>query len=403
MLKNIRRLLIIFAIALLAGGVGYKLGTSEVKVGWANFKPSVEVVNKLPPQSKAADFSLFWRVWDEVMAKYVDRSKLDSQKMVYGAISGMVSALGDPYTVFLPPQQNQEVKEELNGSFEGIGAQLGVKDKKIVVVAPLIGQPADKSGLLAADWIVKVDGAETTNWTLPQAVTQIRGPRGTKVTLTVFHPKADKPVDITIVRETIVLKSVDWKLMDRIAYVQLVRFGDETNSQWDKTVLEINKSASVSAMILDLRNNPGGFLSGAVYVASEFLESGVVVKQESRLVGPQTYSVSRVGKLLKIPTVVLVNQGTASASEILAGALQAVGRAKLIGSQTFGKGSVQEAEDLPNGSGLHVTTAKWLLSNDVWVNGTGLTPDVKIENDQNDPSRDLQLARAIELLTTTSQ
>ncbi len=396
--QKIKSIALILVIGLLCGVLGYKLGTTEVKLKVAASKiPNLQIINKVPADKQAADFSLFWKVWDEITTKYVDKTKVDSQKMVYGAISGMVSSLGDPYTLFLPPTQNEQVKEDLNGSFEGIGAELGVKDNKIVVVAPLPDSPAEKAGVITADWIIKVDGNDTSKWTLPETVAKIRGKKGTSVTLSVLQPKDNKPTDITIVRDAIILKSVSWKMVNKVAVIQLSRFGDQTNSQWDKVVDEIVASNS-AGVVLDLRNNPGGLLTSSVYVASEFLESGVVVKQQNYDGNSQTYSVNRLGKLLKVPLVVLVNGGTASAGEILAGSLQAVKRAQIVGAQSFGKGSVQEAEDLDNGAGLHVTVAKWLLSNDVWINGKGLTPDVKIENDATDPTKDLQLYKAIEVL-----
>lgn len=392
--------------------IGYKLGTNEVTVSWQKFSPKLEVVNKMPPNGPV-DFSLFWSVWDEVQEKFVDKSKLDSQKMVYGAVAGMVATLGDPYTVFLPPQQNKDVKDDLNGSFEGIGAQLGIKDKRIIVVAPLPGSPAQKTGVKTGDWIVKVDGKETASWSLPETVAKIRGRKGTTVTLNIYHDGDAKPRDVSIVRDTIVLKSVSWRTatstasanLKPVAYLQLVRFGDKTDPQWNSVVTEISSylatsSASTAGLVLDVRNNPGGYLAGAVYVAAEFTPSGVVVKQQDYKGDTQTYSIDRRGKLLSVPMVVLVNNGTASAAEILAGALQLKGRAKIVGVQSFGKGSVQATQDLPGGTGLHITVAKWLLSNDTWINGVGLTPDVNVENDEKDPIRDLQLEKAIELLNS---
>ncbi len=408
--RLIKNFVLLLALVLVAGGVGYKLGTNEVKVSWKKYSPNVQVVNKLP-STQPVDFSLFWAVWDEVSQKFVDKTKLDTQKMVYGAISGMVASLGDPYTVFLPSAQNKEVKDDLNGSFEGIGAQLGIKDNRIVVIAPLPDSPAEKMGIKTGDWVVKVDGKETKDWTLPEAVAKIRGPKGSKVVLNIFHPGDSLAKDVTITRDTILLKSVTWKQVSSTAsanlkpvvYLGLSRFGDQTDPQWDKTVADIDgflatSSGKVSGVILDLRNNPGGYLAGAVYTAGEFLPSGVIVKQQDYQGQTQTYSVDRPGKLLSVSLVVLVNQGTASAGEILAGALQVAKRAKVVGMQTFGKGSVQSSEDLPSGAGLHVTVAKWLLANDVWINGTGLTPDIKIENDDKDPTRDLQLEKAVEVL-----
>jgi len=409
--KLIRNFSLAICLVLIGGLVGYKFGTNQIDFALKNNFPVVTIVNKETPKDKTVDFRLFWDVWEEVSAKYVDKSKIDQQKMVYGAISGMVSAVGDPYTLFLPPQANKDSKGDLNGTFEGIGAQLGVKDKRIVVIAPIADSPAQKAGVRTGDWIIKVDGKETANWTLPGTVAKIRGDRGSSVTLTVLHTDDEKPLDIKIVRDTVVLKSVDWKLysstasasLKPAAYLQLSRFGDRTDPQWDNSVAAIagymaTSSAKTSGVILDLRNNPGGYLVGAVYVASEFMPSGVVVKQVDYKANTQTYSVDRKGNLLDAPLVVLVNQGTASAGEILAGALQASKRAKVVGMQTFGKGSVQSTEDLPGGAGMHITVAKWLLSNDFWVNGTGLTPDIKIDNDEKDPTRDFQLEKALEVL-----
>ena len=400
-----RNIFLILIIGLFCGAVGYKLGTTELKVKLAASKiPNLEIINKIPSDKKAADFSLFWKVWEELSLKYVDKSKLDSQKMVYGAISGMVAALGDPYTLFLAPVQNQNSKEDLNGSFEGIGAQLGTKENKTVVIAPLANSPAEKAGIKAGDWILKVDGNDISSLSLPEVVSKIRGPKGTPVTVSVLHPNGDKPVDVTIIRQVIILSSVEWSKEKNTVHLRLMRFGDQTQPQWDNAVNEINQyiatsSGKVTGVILDVRNNPGGYLTESVYIASEFLSSGVVVKQKNYRDEVLTYSVNRLGKLLTVPLVVLINQGSASASEILAGALQGAGRAKLVGAKSFGKGSVQEVSDLTSGAGLHITTAKWLLSNDVWINGTGLTPDVKIDNDEKDLTKDLQLEKAVEILS----
>jgi carboxyl-terminal processing protease len=410
--RAIRNIFILITVAVVAGMVGYKVGTNEVKVKWASYKPSFNVTNKFPPTSKDADFSQFWTVWNEVTEKYVDKSKIDTQKMVHGAIAGMVSAVDDPYTMFLPPRANQESKEDLNGTFEGIGAQLDVdKDKRIVIVSPLPDSPAIKAGLLAGDYIIKVNGEDITKLTLPEVVTKIRGPKNTQVTITIYRNGEQDTRDFTITRDAIVLKSVEWRVAEStssaslkpVAYIHLARFGDKTDSQWMKVVDDINSylatsSANNAGVVLDLRNNPGGYLTGAVDIASEFLKSGVVVKQKNYLGMEESYSVTRVGKLLNVPLVVLINKGSASASEILAGSLQAAKRAKLVGVQSFGKGSVQEVKDFGNGSGLHVTIAKWLLSNDVWVQKVGLKPDVSVEMDPNKPGSDVQLERAIEVL-----
>ncbi|OGG05651.1 hypothetical protein A2872_04515 [Candidatus Gottesmanbacteria bacterium RIFCSPHIGHO2_01_FULL_42_12] len=407
-LSTIRNLIIILIFGVLSGGIGYRLGYQGVTAGIKEFRPDFKIENRVPQNPPAADFTLFWEVWNRVSTQYVDKTKIDPQKMVWGAISGMVAGIGDPYTVFLPPKENKESKESLNGSFEGIGAQLGVKEKRIVVVAPISGAPAELAGLKAGDWITKVDGQETFNWSLPETVSKIRGPKGTKVTLTIIRGDSNKPLEFEIVRDTITIKSVEWKTVDatgsasstgNVIYLRLSRFGDDTNKDWDNAVDEIKKIEKGKGLVLDLRNNPGGYLQSAVYIASEFLKAGqLVVKQDNNNGTSEEYKVTRVGKLLDIPVVILINEGSASASEILAGAIHDYKRAKLVGEKSFGKGSVQEAQDLPNGAGLHVTISKWLLPLGDWINGKGLTPDVKIELDEAQPDKDLQLIEGIKLL-----
>lgn len=415
-LKTVRNLILGLALLLLVFGGGYKLGQRQTAFSWQNFKPQLSLSNTLTPVSFARiDFSLFWDVWNRLEKSYIDKKALDPQKMVYGAISGMVSSLDDPYTVFLNPTQQKETKEDLGGSFEGIGAQLGIKEKKILVVAPLKDTPAEKAGIKAGDWIVEVDGKQTLNWTLPETVSKIRGPKGTKVKLTILHENETKPTEAEIVRNTILVKSVEWKTQQcskatrqqcAVAYLKLSQFGDQTNSEWDKAVGEINSAYQkneVKGVVLDLRNNPGGYLSGAVYLVGEFLPPGTLVVQQEEAGGlRKPYNVERNALLPKIPLVVLINKGSASASEIVAGALRDHKRAKLIGETSFGKGSVQDAQELSAGAGLHVTIAKWLLPKGDWINGTGIKPDfeVKLESPSADgeATQDAQLGKAIELL-----
>ena len=408
-LRVIRNFILILAFTVLVGGIGYNLGKREVNVSWKNFKPQISVSNLMPPATSSVDFSIFWDVWQRIEKNYIDKKALDPQKMVWGAISGMVASLGDPYTVFLTPQQQKESKEELGGQFEGIGAQLGIKDKKIVVVAPLKDTPAEKAGIKAGDWIVKVDDKDTVSWTLPETVSRIRGPRGTKVVLTVVHELQEQPVEIEITRDTILVKSVEWEKKEGVAYSQksfaylkLSRFGDQTSAEWEKATGEIITSyqkGEVKSLILDLRNNPGGYLAGAVYIAGEFLARGTLVVQQEQASGiGESYSVDRQGKLLDIPMVILINKGSASASEIVAGALRDYNRARLVGETSFGKGSIQEAQDLPGGAGLHITTAKWLLPKGEWINGAGIKPDIELAMDEKNPTADPQLEKAIETL-----
>lgn len=402
-------------LLMIAGLIGYYFGISNVSISWKNYKPSITVVNKeVPARFSSVDFSSFWDIWQKLEANYYDKTKLDPAKMLSGAIEGMTQSLGDPYTLYLPPTQNTNFKNGLAGQFSGIGAELGTKDKQIIVVAPLVGSPAEKAGIKAGDLILRVDAETTLNWTLPSAVDKIRGPKGTSVTLSILHKDSEKPQDIKIVRDIITVKSVTgWvkKVRDidsvkiekdqKIAYVRLSQFGDATKNDWTSVINDINlkiqADKTIKGLILDLRNNPGGYLDDAAFIASEFLpKDRVVVWQES---GSEKKSkkVERMGLFtsLEFKVTVLINKGSASASEIVAGALRDNKRAVLVGETSFGKGTIQQATDLGNGAGLHITIAKWLTPNGTWVNGSGLAPDMEVKLDDKDPSRDTQLEKAI--------
>lgn len=390
--------------------LGWQLGHKEAQIKWASFKPTVTITSKEPPKDINVDFKLFWDTWNLVSGAYIDKKALDHEKMFYGAISGMVSALGDPYTVFLPPQQQKISKEELNGSFEGVGIQLGFdKDKRLVVIAPLSKTPADNAGIKPEDMIVKIGDKNTANMALPEAVQLIRGPKGSKVTLTIFREGFEEPKEYSLIRDTIIVKSAEvsfkqTKVGKNIAVIKLSKFGERTEEEWKSGVEEI-LSKKADGLILDVRNNPGGFLEGAVFIASEFLTSGDVVLQENNEGIRVPFRVSRKGKLTEIPMVVLINKGSASASEIVAGALKDRKRAKLLGEKSFGKGTIQEAQDLEGGSGIHITVAKWLTPDGHWVNDTeGLEPDVIVEipkakegEEADNKNEDIQLDKALEL------
>ncbi|MBI2597239.1 S41 family peptidase [Candidatus Daviesbacteria bacterium] len=399
-------------IVILAFLLGWQVGHREVQIKWEKYKPSVSIESKDVPKNINIDFKLFWDTWDLLSRTYIDKKALDPNKLFYGAISGMVQALGDPYTVFLPPEQQKSTKEELNGSFEGVGIQLGFhennasdgsKDKRLVVIAPLDGTPAKKAGIKPQDMIVKIDDKDTTGMSLPEAVKLIRGPRGSKVTLTIFREDETDNRTFTLTRDTIVVKSVEVEFKraksgKEIAHIKLSRFGEKTSDEWDQVVTEIINKNPAGA-VLDVRNNPGGYLEGAVFIASEFLEGGDVVLQENNEGEQVPFKVNRAGKLIRLPMKVLINKGSASASEIVAGALQDRKRAQLIGEKSFGKGTIQEAQDLSGGAGIHITVAKWLTPFGKWVNDTqGLDPDVKIEMDKEDKEKDPQLEKALELL-----
>lgn len=423
------RIAILLIICFLAG---YYFGVTKISYDWKNYKPQITVASKEPPSGVSnVDFAPFWLVWQKLQTDYYDKTKLDPQKMVNGAINGMIQTLGDPFTIYLPPVQNDNFKQGLAGQFTGIGAELGMKGSSIIVIAPLSGSPAEKAGIKAGDTILKVDGNPTTGWTLQQTVEKIRGPKGTEVKLIVTHKDTTKQEDVTIIRDVITVKSVDgWvkKVKDieaissnkgkdpeiarilkdqtlsnsQVAYIRLSQFGDSTNKDWTTLInnlnLQIRGNNSFKGIILDLRNNPGGYLTDAVFIASEFLPQGSSVVSETTGIENKTLSVERTGLFIDKPLVILVNKGSASASEIVAGALRDNKKTKLIGETTFGKGTIQQAEDLGNGSGLHVTIAKWLTPSGTWVNGTGLKPDIAVNFDTKDPSRDTQLEKAVEEL-----
>jgi carboxyl-terminal processing protease len=416
--SRIRLFIVIAALCLLTGGLGYRLGERKISV---SFTPDKRIiVNQSPPAAVTVDFSLFWDVWQRLHRSFIDRASIDPQKMVWGAISGMVDSLGDPYTTYLTPQDNKDFKDNLEGAFEGIGAQLGMKDNRVMVIAPLKGTPAESAGIRAGDYIMKVDGVDTSGWSVAEAVNKIRGPKGTTVKLSILHAADSLAVDISIVRNTINVPSVEWWIKPvsdieeisgvpsavnlpqtgKVAYIRLSQFGDNTNADWGKAVTEILASGgSVGGLILDVRNNPGGYLEGAVYIASEFIKSGTVVSQVNSDGTKQDYPVDRQGRLLTIPMVVLINKGSASAAEIVSGALRDYKRATLVGETSFGKGSVQTPEDLPDGSSVHITTGRWLLPNGDSISKKGITPDIVIAMDATvTATADAQLEKAIELL-----
>lgn len=382
-----------FVILVLIGAafaLGFGLGSRKVQV---TVPQQIQLKNTTPPSTIEVDFSLFWDVWQRVTTQHLERGKLDPKKIVEGAISGLVGATDDPYSAFLTAEQNVAAKQELAGIYEGVGIQIGAKEEKIVVIAPLAGTPAETGGVKANDAILKIDEKPTQGMSLPEAVSLIRGQAGTKVKLTLQRGEG-QPFELELARAKITVKSVEVKFDGQIGILKLSRFGDSTNSEWDAGVLEV-LSRNPAGLILDLRNNPGGFLSSAVHIAQDFVR-GRIVGQKDSSGAIQFFEAQRAGKLTKIPMVVVVNSGTASAAEILAGAMQEKKRAKLVGEVTFGKGTVQDAQELAGGAGLHLTIAKWLLPSGKDINGTGLAPDFEVKAGEGDV--DVQLEKAKEVL-----
>lgn len=404
-LKHIRNFFLLISFGLLIFAGGYQ--TARMHGG----KVDNAIVKKfvgLPMDGavQAADFSKFWEVWKRLENSYVDPGKLDYAKMTWGAMQGLSQSLDDPYTQYLPPKENKQANEDLNGTFFGVGIELGYKESTLAVVSPIVNSPAQKVGVKAGDLILHIKDEkkqldiDTRDMSLPTAVTHIRGEKGTPVILTLFREGGVKSFEVTIVRDEIIVPSVELKFIEKnskkIAHLELHKFGGRTDKEWTAKIAEI-VAARPAGVVLDLRNNPGGYLDGAVFVSSEFLPSGVIVKQEGRN-DSETYSVDRKGSLTTMPLVVLVNKGSASASEIMAGAIQDNKRAKIVGEQSFGKGTVQEVQELSDGSSLHVTVAKWVLPSGRWIGKEGIMPDVKIEDNVETKDIDEQLDKAVEVV-----
>ncbi len=345
------------------------------------------------------DPNLFWNVWDEIQAEYVDHDKINNEALYYGAIKGMVQAVGDPYTDYFDPKANAAFNQDLDGKFEGIGAELSSKDGQLLVVAPLPLSPAEKAGLLAGDAIVAIDNVATHEMDLNQAVEKIRGPKGSVVSLTVVHKdsKDSQPVTVKITRDTISYPTVTWKKLDNnVAYLQIVSFNKDVDKKFIKALNEIIKQ-NPQGLIIDLRNNPGGFLDASVTISSSWIDKGqVVVKETFTDEGRNIdYKAEQAIHAPEIPTVILINEGSASASEIMAGALQDYGKAIIVGTKSFGKGSVQNLLPFSDGSALKVTVAKWLTPKGRTIQGEGITPDVIIERPTDSATTtDVQLEKA---------
>jgi carboxyl-terminal processing protease len=319
----------------------------------------------------------------------------------------MVAAVGDPYTVFLTPSNNKVVQEDLQGSFDGIGIQIGFKGTQLAVIAPLPGSPAEKAGVEAGDLIVGIRDEKknidtgTVGITLPDAVQMIRGEKGTSVELALLREGEDELIVIEITRDSIEVPSVVLEYVgeqENIAHIKVLKFGGETKAEWDNAVIDALTKKDLRGIILDVRNNPGGYLQGAVELGTDFLEVGSVVVVEETYAGEKNkFKVEDLGRLRNQKTIVLVNKGSASASEILAGALRDDRGIILVGEKTFGKGTIQEPQQINNGAGLHITIARWLTPDGIWVDQEGLTPDHELE-DNPDTEEDEQLEKAIELI-----
>ncbi len=360
---------------------------------------------KPPAELSEVDFEPFWRAWRLVEEKHVGEEKIDRKKFVWGAIRGMVASLGDPYTVFFPPQEKADFNNEIKGEFSGIGAEIAIRKGILTVIAPLKGSPAEAAGLKTGDKILKINDLFTNDITLEEAIRNIRGERGTKVILVVQHKNEDKTQKIEVRRDTIQVPIVDtMQKPNGVFVIQLHSFSESSSSDFAKAVRKFLQSGSTK-LVVDLRNNPGGFFSSAVDIASWWLPEGEMVAQEAyKDAKPDLFRSFGRKALESVPTVILVNSGSASASEILAGALQEHKKAILIGEKTFGKGSVQELEEVTPDTALKITIARWLTPRGKSISKEGLVPDIEVKSSDNNSDTkdgpDPQLERALEYFKT---
>ena len=368
-------------------------------------------LSNLIESSKNSPVSMntFWEVWNIVERDYLETNEIDYSEMMDGAISGMVWGIGDPYTVYLPPEDNEKAGEDLAGSFYGVGIELGYINGIVGVIAPLAGSPAEAAGVKAGDMITHVKDEvagldeDTGKWTLDDAVKNIRGKQGSKVVLTLYQEGDTDAREAEIVRDEIIVESVTVEFIEekgkKVAHLKISRFGERTWSEWNDAVRQIlvkRTAGQLDGIVFDLRNNPGGYFDTSIDVASDFVTSGIVVSQKSKY-SKQDYKTTGRARLNTIPTVVLVNKGSASASEIVAGALRDDLGIKLIGEKTFGKGTVQDRRELSNGGGLHVTVGRWLTPAGNWIHDDGIEVDIEVEQDY-ETEEDEVLLRAVDEL-----
>ncbi len=396
---NLMKHYAIVAVLLIATfGLGFVSGEGKLKLSGGKIE-----INHGNQPATSADYSLLWDALETLNSKYVDRP-LDQQKLMYGAVQGLVAAAGDPYTVFFDPEEAQAFTEQLQGSFSGIGAEVGIKDDQLVIIAPLDESPAQKAGLAPDDAILKINDTTTQGMTVDEAVSKIRGQAGTQVKLTILSKNQKDPKEITITRAKIEIKSVKLESKEingkKIAVIKLSQFGDDTQGLLDQAIDSV-LTGNYAGLVLDLRNNPGGYLETAVSTIANWVgPNQIAVKEIGNDKTEKDSKTSGLARLKGIKTIVLVNGGSASASEIVAGALQDYQVATLVGEKTFGKGSVQVLQNLKNNTELKVTIAKWFTPKRRGIDKTGLEPDIKVELTADDVTnkRDPQMDKALDLL-----
>lgn len=392
-------ILIVFVIIVGAFSLGYFAGKGDTtRPLLASSTQRVE--NK--SSEDRVDFGTFWVAWDLLKKKFVDSESLDPQELVYGAINGMFVATGDPYTVFLNPKKTQALNEELDGSFQGIGAEIGVKDNLLTVVAPLDNTPAQRAGIRSGDKIIEIDGVVAAELTIEEAVQHIRGEKGTDVVLKIFRDGDNDTRDITVTRDDIIIESVQFKgVEDDIAYIRIATFGVDTFTEFEEALARA-ESENMRGLVIDLRNNPGGLLEVASKMVGLFVPSGSVSLIEKDAAGKDQAHIARgTARYLKLPVVLLINEGSASASEIFAGALKDHrSEIQLVGQTSFGKGSVQELIPMKDGTAAKITVAKWFTPHEREIDQVGIAPDheVEISSEDFEQGRDPQKDKGMDIL-----
>lgn len=394
-----------FALVILALVLGTYIGfknsyVQETLAAISGFSVPSDIVSA--PSEK--DLAEFWEVWRLIEERHPNSADFNSKEKMWGAIEGLVGSLEDPYTVFLPPDENEDLNIDLKGEFSGVGMEVGMRDEGLVVIAPLKDSPAEKAGMLPGDVILKIDDTLTSELTVDEAVDLIRGERGTPVRITIFRKGDTETKEVTIVRDTITIPvlETEYREADKIFVIRLFSFGEDSNEEFEKALGQFADSGS-KKLILDVRSNPGGFLGSAIDISSWFLENGKTIVIEEGKTEDYNKTYKSRGHFLEgdYEMVILVNGGSASASEILAGALQEHKKAKLVGEQTFGKGSVQELVPMAGGTALKITVAQWLTPNGVSISKEGLKPDVVVEFDAEKFAKDKtdnQFEEAVKIL-----
>lgn len=393
--------IIIFMIVFLAGAY---LATKNNVIGQIAEKEVLylgSIVGKYEKQDgkwvQNADFDLYWEVWDLLKSDYVNKDSLADKQLFYGSLEGLVSSLDDPYSEFMDPQENKQFEEDMSGTFEGIGAEIGIRDDLLTVISPIEGTPAQKAGIMAGDKILEINRESTQGMDINEAVSKIKGPKGTEVVLSIFRNGFDDIKEFKIIRDVISIKSVSYEKLDNNLFlIKINSFNGDTNYLFSQAIREV-LTQDPDGIIVDLRNNPGGYLEVAVMMLGEWINGEVAVIEQFANGKTTEYLADGLNRLKNYSTVILINRGSASASEILAGALRDYNKATIIGKQSYGKGSVQMVKNLTDGSAVKITVAKWLTPKGQNIDEEGIKPDQEVEltYDDFENNRDPQLEEAI--------